>query len=60
MLEIATVKITIVQTRPHSPSTFRSHSILAALVYYAGWSKAIVSLLVGLGRFVRKLISGLS
>jgi hypothetical protein len=35
MLEISAVTITIVQTRPHPQSTFRSGSVSTAIVFLA-------------------------
>ncbi len=52
MLLVANVTITIVQTRPHPLATFK-------LYFPLDWDEAIVRLSVGLGRFVRQLISGL-
>ena len=40
MLEIAAVTITIVQTRPHPQSTFRSRSVTAVIVLLLDRSKA--------------------
>jgi hypothetical protein len=46
MLWIPNATITIVQTRPHPLATFKSCLSL-------DWDEAIISLLVGLGRFER-------
>ncbi len=61
MLEVAAVMITIVQTRPHplSASRWRSLSVRESRFYCVD-KRDMRKFLVGLGRFVRKLSSGLN
>jgi hypothetical protein len=61
MPEIAALMITVVQTRPHPPSTSRWRSLsVRESRFYCVDNRDIRGFLVGLGRFVRKLSSGLS